>query len=87
MNFVPAFWILGLIILAVAALWLVAGVIVPTLFHLLIGIIPFLLMILAIVSCVRSDKQANIKILWILICIFAPIVGPLLWFLWGKQKT
>jgi len=87
MNFVPAFWILGLIILAVAALWLVAGVIVPTLFHLLIGIIPFLLMILSIVSCVRSDKQANIKILWILICIFAPIVGPLLWFLWGKQKT
>lgn len=54
---------------------------------LLISIVPLLLTIAGLYSCVTSLKPTNIKLLWVLIIVLAPLLGPLLWFFWGKQHT
>ncbi len=74
--------IVGLVVLLVAAKVLLV-LAVPVLFV----VIPVLLTLAGLVSCVRSNKPGNTKLLWIIVIILAPFVGPLLWFLWGKQNT
>jgi len=51
------------------------------------SILPLVLTICGLVSCAQSAKPRNIKILWITIIVLAPVLGPLLWFLWGKSNT
>lgn len=76
-----------------AALLLGLGVLtflVPLLFSLagvLLGILPVILIVAGLYSCVVSLKLANLKLLWIFIIVLAPILGPVLWFVWGKQNT
>lgn len=53
----------------------------------LMVVLPLALMIAGLVSCIRSSKQGNTKLLWIIIIILAPILGPLLWFFWGRKHT
>ena len=53
----------------------------------LLSILPVILIIAGLYSCVISLKPTNIKLLWILIIVLAPVLGPLLWFFWGKQNT
>ena len=53
----------------------------------LLSLVPVLLIIAGLYSCVVSLKPTNIKLLWILIIVLAPVLGPILWFLWGKQNT
>jgi hypothetical protein len=78
---------LGLVLLLIAAAWVLITRILPGAIRLVWWVVPFLLMIAAIISCMNTSKSTNIKILWILVCIFAPIIGPILWFLWGKKHT
>lgn len=52
-----------------------------------LSIIPVLITIAGLYSCVTSLKPTNIKLLWILIIVLAPLLGPLLWFFWGKKHT
>ncbi len=47
----------------------------------------FLLAVAAVVSVILARKPANTKILWLIIVILAPVLGPLLWFIWGKNNT
>lgn len=54
---------------------------------LLLALLPILLMGAAIYSCIVLKKSANTKLLWIILIVIAPILGPLLWFLWGKNNT
>jgi hypothetical protein len=56
-------------------------------FALLLWLLPLLFAIFALVSCINSPKKTEIKILWIIIIALAPLLGPLLWFLWGKKHT
>ena len=74
--------LLGLVVLLVAAkvLFILA---IPMLFF----VIPILLTLAGLVSCIQSNKPGNTKLLWIIVIILAPFVGPLLWFFWGKQNT
>lgn len=53
----------------------------------LLGIIPLLITIAGLVSCISSDKETSTILLWIVIMILAPLLGPLLWFAWGKRNT
>ena len=53
----------------------------------LLGLLPLVLLVAALVSCILSAKPSNTKLLWILLIIFAPFLGPLLWFFWGKSNT
>lgn len=52
-----------------------------------VTLIPFLLTAAGLYSCLVAAKPVNMKLVWIIIILLAPILGPLLWFVWGKQNT
>ena len=81
-----------LFVVALAVTMVAAAILmlVPTLAKLatgLLAVIPLVITICGIVSCICSGKPANITLLWIIIMIVAPILGPLLWFAWGRKNT
>ena len=51
----------------------------------LIGIIHLVLVILAISDIMKGKKTGGNKILWILITLFVPVIGPILYFVIGKK--
>jgi hypothetical protein len=52
----------------------------------LIGLIILVLDIIAIVSIIQSGMSNGKKILWILLVLFLPVVGMILYFLLGKKS-
>ena len=46
----------------------------------------FLFPILALISVLMNDFPGNEKIMWVLIIIFLPFLGSLLYFLIGRDK-
>lgn len=49
---------------------------------------PLLILILdvvAIVDIFKSSKDNEKKVLWVVLVIFLPILGPILWYLVGKK--
>ncbi|HXV27743.1 MAG TPA: PLDc N-terminal domain-containing protein [bacterium] len=52
----------------------------------IIGIVVFILDIVAIVDCVRSSLAAGKKALWVLLILVLPILGMVLYFLVGKKN-
>lgn len=75
------------------AITMVAGalfILVPAMWKLaafLFALVPIVITICGFVSCITSDKPANIILLWVIIMILAPLLGPLLWFAWGRNHT
>jgi len=53
----------------------------------LIGIVIFVLDIVAIVDCVRSALDSGKKVLWVLLILVLPILGMVLYFLVGKNRS
>ena len=51
------------------------------------SLIPLAITIWALFSVVSAEKPGNITLLWIIIIILAPLLGPLLWFAWGRSNT
>jgi hypothetical protein len=41
--------------------------------------------ILVIIDIVRSNKDTEKKILWIIAVVFLPILGPILYYVLGKK--
>lgn len=74
------------ILVAFAILNLLAKLAVGVL-KMLYWALPFLLAVAAVVSCAKTRKPENVKILWMIVVIALPVVGPLLWFVWGKENT
>jgi hypothetical protein len=56
------------------------GILVSTLIFLVIGF----LWIIALIDILRSEFRGNDKIVWILVVIFFPILGSILYFLMGR---
>ena len=52
----------------------------------LIGLIIFVLDIIAIVGIINSWNDTEKKLLWILLILVLPFAGMLLYFLIGKKK-
>ena len=51
-------------------------------------LIPFLVLvvdILVIIDIIKSDKDTERKVLWIIAVIFLPIVGPILYYVIGRR--
>lgn len=48
-------------------------------------VIQLLLLVTALVSCLRSDTKGP-KWLWILLILFASIIGPILYFVIGRKN-
>jgi Phospholipase_D-nuclease N-terminal len=54
----------------------------------MIRLIPLLILVidvLAIVDIVKSSKDNEKKILWIVVVIFLPVLGPILYYLLGRK--
>jgi hypothetical protein len=53
-----------------------------------LGIVGFAIYVFTFYDVLRSNfPNSNDKIIWILVVLFIPLVGTLLWFLIGKGKT
>lgn len=52
------------------------------------GCLPLLLVLAALVDIIRSDfRDSNTKLIWVIIVIFVPVIGSILYFIMGsKQK-
>ena len=46
----------------------------------------FLIPLLALISVLMNDFRGNEKIIWVLIIIFLPFLGSLVYFLIGRDK-
>lgn len=54
---------------------------------LLIFLLPTLLWLIALIDILKSNfKDSTSKIIWVLIVIFLPIIGSILYFIIGKEN-
>lgn len=51
----------------------------------LISLIILVIDILVIIDILKSSKDTEKKILWIIAVIFLPVLGPILWYVSGKR--
>ncbi len=49
-------------------------------------ILDLILMITALVSCIKEENTNGPKWMWILIILFLNLIGPVLYFVVGRQK-
>jgi hypothetical protein len=52
----------------------------------LISFIILIIDILVIIDIVKSKKDTEKKILWIIAVVFLPILGPILWYVVGRKN-
>lgn len=52
----------------------------------LIGLVVFVLDVVAIVDAVKSSMDTGKKVLWIILVLVLPVLGMVLYFLVGKKK-
>jgi hypothetical protein len=52
----------------------------------LISLLILIIDILVIVDILRSNKETEKKILWIIAVVFLPVLGPILYYFIGKNK-
>lgn len=51
----------------------------------IIGLIILILDIIAIIDVLKSGKDVAIKLLWILLILFLPLLGMILYFVIGRK--
>jgi hypothetical protein len=51
----------------------------------LISIVIVIIDIIVILDVLRSNKDTEKKILWIIAIVFLPILGPILWYVTAKK--
>ena len=62
--------------------------IVFTILCILAVAVPFALFILALLSILSSDMLTGAgKLIWIVVCFCFPIIGPIVWFIAGKNMA
>ncbi|WP_338379186.1 PLD nuclease N-terminal domain-containing protein, partial [Enterococcus faecium] len=49
-------------------------------------VLQLILMVFALVNCVKQEETNGPKWMWILIIIFVNIVGPVVYFLMGRKN-
>lgn len=59
---------------------------VGLLFSLFIIFCVFFLWIIALVDILRSDFRGNDKVVWVIVVIFFPFLGSILYFLVGRSR-
>ena len=52
----------------------------------LISFIILVIDIVVIIDIIKSSKDTEKKILWIIAVVFLPLLGPILWYVIGKNK-
>ena len=51
-----------------------------------ISLVILIIDIIVIVDIVKSNKDTEKKVLWIIAVVFLPILGPLLWYFLGRTR-
>ncbi|WP_157156764.1 MULTISPECIES: PLD nuclease N-terminal domain-containing protein [unclassified Diaminobutyricimonas] len=54
---------------------------------LLFVIVPLALFVWAIVSVAQTPAEPTPKVLWVLVVLFFPLLGPILWFTIGRPAA
>ncbi|QXE01793.1 PLDc N-terminal domain-containing protein [Terribacillus sp. DMT04] len=49
-------------------------------------IVQFILLVTALMSCIRAEHTLGPKWLWIIIIVCVSIIGPVLFFVAGKRR-
>lgn len=57
------------------------GLIVPLI------LLQLILMIIALVLCVKTEETRGPKLMWVLIIIFGQLIGPIAFFLFGRRNS
>lgn len=50
-------------------------------------VLQLILMITALVSCIREEKTNGPKWMWILFILFIGLIGPVLYFVFGRRNN
>ena len=85
--FVP---VLFVSVVAATMLLGAASSLVPAPFKLgavIFSLVPLLITICGLISVLSEGKPANITVLGIIIMILATLLGPWVWFAWGRRNT
>jgi Phospholipase_D-nuclease N-terminal len=51
----------------------------------LIGLIIFIIDVVVVMDILKSNKDMEKKVLWIIAVIFLPLLGPILYYVIGKK--
>jgi hypothetical protein len=51
----------------------------------LLGLLHLILVVYAVVKIVQSDARTTSKVLWIVVILLLPVLGLILWFLFGPS--
>jgi len=54
---------------------------------LIFGIVAVSLAIWALLDVIRASMEMNHRILWMVLVILIPVIGPLIYFIKGKKKV
>lgn len=49
-------------------------------------VIQLILVIIALVQCVKAEKTRGPKVVWVLVIIFINLLGPIAFFLFGRRN-
>jgi len=50
-------------------------------------VIQAILMLVALIACIRAEKTNGPKWLWAVLIVFVSIFGPVLFFIFGRRNT
>lgn len=53
----------------------------------LVGLLVLIADIWAIISIIKSAATSGVKVVWVLVVIFLPVVGFIAWLLFGPKGT
>jgi len=49
-------------------------------------LLPIVLWIWALVDCLKSNFESTNKLIWVVVIILLPVLGPILYFLVGRSQ-
>jgi hypothetical protein len=81
MNIIAILMVVGALLVCLVLLKLAVALLLP-----FMGVIGFALAVWALYTCLTSNKPTNTKLLWVIVIVFIPVFGPLLWLLWGRSQ-
>ena len=56
------------------------------LFRFIFGIIWFILLVVTLMDLFKSSLPLNTKLLWLIVILLAPVLGCLVYLLWGRYQ-
>lgn len=55
-------------------------------FRFILGLLWFILVVIALLDLFRRGLPTNTKLLWLIVILIAPVLGSLIYLLWGKNQ-